>query len=221
MRHLLQPTCENCREPSWELFCEACRPLLTIDPQKLCLACGSSHEPHCQWSEFQKLKGLSATFLYEGGVRTWIQSIKQHRQPERWRELRLQDLPPWSFNPQALAVVPSDPQHRRERFFDCSEVLAQHLSRMLNLPVIRPFVRESFLYSQKEMTRAHRLRWLRRCYRLSPKAPFVSRLLLVDDVMTSAASILRSLELLMPLCDEIVVYCVARTLARADKINDK
>ena len=147
--------------------------------------------------------------------------IKERRQPERWRELKKTDLPDFQLKPSALVAVPSDPRQRSERFFDSAEILAARISRLLSIPVLDLFSRDPFISSQKEMSRIDRLRWLRKCLHLRQPQTSVKRLLLIDDVMTSGASILRCLELIHDRCESLAVYSVARTLARTGQIKDK
>jgi predicted amidophosphoribosyltransferase len=188
---------------------------------RLCLFCGLEHSPHCEWKQFPKLHGVYSSFVYEGGVKDWILSIKERRQPERWRELKKTDLPDFQLKPTALVAVPSDPRQRSERFFDSAEILAARISTLLSIPVLDLFSRDPFISSQKEMSRTDRLKWLRKCLHLRQPQPSVKRLLLIDDVMTSGASILRCLELIHDRCESLAVYSVARTLARTGQIKDK
>lgn len=213
---MFKPACENCGVGSTHLLCEDCLRILKADA--LCIHCGQRFAGQglrcltCQgrswsWSE------LHSSFIFSGGVQRWILDIKENARPERWRELKREWIPQFASHPEAIAFVPSDPISFRRRLFDPGEALAKYLSRSFQIPVVNAFKREEFLRSQKTLRRQDRLRYFGETLKLRPLTQRFRCLLLVDDVMTSGASLLHCSELLKGVSDHLVVYCVARTLA--------
>ncbi len=210
------PACENCGLPSAQLFCKAC--LLILAFKNICISCGAfaligisqcmgCRKKSWSWDE------LHASFIFSGGVRTWISNIKEGGRPERWRELQKNWIPSFDRTPEAIVYVPSDPISFRRRLYDPGEALAKYLSQGLQLPVLNLFQRDVFLSAQKKLHRSDRLRYFRETIKLRPITQRFRCLLLVDDVMTTGASLDRCSELLKPISEAVVVYCVARTLA--------
>ncbi len=121
----------------------------------------------------------------------------------------------------ALVVIPSDPLQTKRRLYDHAKHLGSFLSKRLKIPRLDLLNRSAFISSQKELSREDRLWVLRQTLNKNLMAQRFRRLLLVDDILTTGASILRAAELLAPLCDELGVYCIARTLARRGQFKDK
>jgi len=142
-----------------------------------------------------------------------MSDIKEGGRPERWRELRKDWIPKFSQLPEAIVFVPADPSSFRRRLYDPGEALAEHLARRLRLPVLNVFRREIFLSSQKQLSRQDRLQYFRETLKLQPLTQRFTCLLLVDDVMTTGASLTHCSELLRAVSERVVVYSVARTLA--------
>ena len=210
------PACENCLTPSRELFCGPCRELLEF--KNVCISCGhyslvgltqciGCRNKSWAWDD------LYSSFFFTEGVCRWMSDIKEGGRPERWRELRKDWIPKFSQLPEAIVFVPADPSSFRRRLYDPGEALAEHLARRLRLPVLNIFRREIFLSSQKQLSRQDRLQYFRETLKLQPLTQRFTCLLLVDDVMTTGASLTHCSELLRAVSERVVVYSVARTLA--------
>lgn len=218
------PPCEHCGHSSRSLFCRHCLKTLNVD--RLCLGCGDEPKVsgvyglRCIKNDFPWIS-LQASFIWTGGVRSWILNIKNRRMPERWRELEPGYLPPTFPDHLEVIPVPSDPVQVKRRLFDPSLALARHLAKTLSFALAEPLLkRREFLKSQKNLSRAERHYYLQKCIYYQGGRLKGRRLLLVDDVMTTGASLKICAGLLRAAGAEVHVYSVARALASRAPIED-
>jgi ComF family protein len=125
-------------------------------------------------------------------------------------ELLLAGLPqPARDWPEALVAVPLHPSRARERGFDQGHWLARRLARQLERPLM-PAVRVRNTPSQRDLPRKARFTNLRRAFRVT--SPLPTRVVLLDDVMTTGAT----LDALASACrkagaEEVEAWAIART----------
>lgn len=94
----------------------------------------------------------------------------------------------WLRAADAVVPVPLHPLRRWRRGFNQADDIARRLGR----PVIRPIRRARHTRPQMELPRSVRLRALRDAFRLAGRGPSAIRgrkLLLVDDVITTGATV--------------------------------
>lgn len=190
---LFPPNCSLCQapgQPGLDLcaFCEADLPLnqsccpgcaRPLPQSGLCGACLARPLPFddCQ-----------APLLYQGGVRMLVQGLKFHQQLANARLLAhfmlpaLRQLPQ---RPELIVPVPLHPARIRERGFNQSLELAQHLGTGLGIPVDRVHcLRTKATLPQSGLSRKARQGNLRGAFAL--RRPLqVQHLALVDDVITT------------------------------------
>lgn len=221
MKNILRsflPSCANCLEPSAHLFCESClKKLKFSNACPLCgsipLAAGLQSCVTCA-KKTTAWQNISIAFFYEDGIRDWIGQFKDGSKPERIRELRQEMLP---VLPKVDFIVPvtGDPLSCRRRLYDPTFELAQHLGSMIQTPVAANiFRRRPFLSTQKELDLATRLRYLDRLITMTDLSIFLTgaSVLLVDDVMTTGASVSVHAKLLREVAAEVHVFCLSRAL---------
>jgi ComF family protein len=98
-------------------------------------------------------------------------------------------LPPELERQAVVVPVPAHAAKRRERGYNQSELMARELARLKGLPFRRLLVKPRSTRSQTGLERDRRLINPRDCYRPSGKAVAGSRILLVDDVVTTGATL--------------------------------
>jgi predicted amidophosphoribosyltransferase len=221
------PRCQNCDQPSFEIFCDDCFEKLKF--QKICAHCGrgplSEKLLIClPCTKISKAwNKIFISFLYEGGVQDWIREIKDHSKPERYRELKRNHLPETLFDEKydGLIAVTSDPTMASERLFDSAEILALQIAKLIKFPLLKNiFKRSPFLQSQRELDKVKRLTFLSKTIRLTERLSLSSeslsahsrqKILLIDDVMTTGASLEIHSKLLKSHGFSVDVFCLART----------
>lgn len=226
--HLVYPaTCLHCDElihPNSPLLCDHCLNLLEfIHPDERCGTCFSTkknnHLNHCPYcirhpSLFFQ---IGAAFDYFGPAATLIKKLKYHNQPHLAKGIGAFLVAQWAHLdwplPDALVPVPLSFAHQIERGFNQSALLAQEMARILNIPVWDILKRKGGDFSQAGLTVDQRLELQRDSFRLTNQFSIENKtLLVIDDVMTSGATLARCAESLMkgnPSCLYALTACKA------------
>jgi ComF family protein len=118
-----------------------------------------------------------------------------------------------------LTYLPRSKDRASESGIDQSQALAKALGKRLGLKVSNCFARQN-APPQKNLSATERLRSARRTYRLLKSCPSVSgkTVLLIDDVITSGATMLAGAELLTA-AGAKQIYCI--TVGRASKSEER
>lgn len=204
--------CQGLVTPEAGFFCETCSSLLQlIDPIERCPACFSAdyvqaarfcHSCYHHSSSF--IQASAAAFEYQGPAVSLIKKLKYHYQPYLAQGaaafLALQfDRLQWPV-PDVLVPVPISLMHWLDRGYNQSALIAQHLSRFLNVPVWDILRRQSGDYSQAGLSFAQRQQLTGHQFFLKeeqPHALYDKTLLLIDDVITTGKTLERCAEVLL------------------------
>ncbi|HJT25652.1 MAG TPA: phosphoribosyltransferase family protein [bacterium] len=90
---------------------------------------------------------------------------------------------------ETLAPVPLSAERERERGYNPAALLAQEISKTLNVP-FGPLLRKTrSTPPQMSLTREERLRSPKGAYQFLPQSPLPSKVVLVDDVFTTGATL--------------------------------
>ena len=182
--------------------------LLSLVAPPLCLGCGGavrSHQPLCReclgdlrWLSSEQPAGAGvpvwAVVGYEGPARALVRALKFRgavRLVDTMAAQMAANAPPGVLEGRSLVPVPLHAARRRRRGFNQAEKLAHALARRTGLQVDDCLERTygSAHASQVGMTRDGRLAALEGSIRLRPGAPVPLRPLLVDDVVTTGATL--------------------------------
>ncbi len=195
---LLNASCAGCNQPG-DVLCRRCRFTLASTPTRL----GDG--------------GVPAAFTFEGAARQVVLGLKyrnrrgvaRHLAHAMVRRLHLPtvDLVTWA---------PTSPGHTRERGFDQAELLARALAKELGVPCRRLLYR-SHGPAQTGRTRAERLQGP--SFRARSRRPGV-HVLLVDDVVTTGATLLAARDALLA-AGISQVTCVAAAATPASAPADR
>jgi ComF family protein len=113
--------------------------------------------------------------------------------------------------PAPLVPVPVHPARRRQRGYNQAELLARALGRETGLPVLDLLVRHRATARQHGLGRAARLHNLRGALALRRDAQPPSVVILVDDILTTSATLEACAEVLRRHhCDRVFGLAVAR-----------
>lgn len=197
MRGLLDlvfpPRCAGCDRPG-TLLCPACELRLPlIDPSSACPACGAPSAdrcPECAGRTFAFSAARCASLLAPPVSRA-IVLLKdgcERRYAEPLAALLAQSCDGWLESGDVLVPVPASPAAVRRRGFDHALDLAKALMAETNLPLGRVLIsRQSG--DQRALGREERFANRADAFSLSRECEVPARAVLVDDVLTTGATL--------------------------------
>ena len=198
-------TCPLCRlnKPLNEPLCPGCFSDLAKNstPCPVCAYPLNQPDESCpdcygEWFHFDRAQ---SPLTYQFPLRELFQRIKQGKNPEPlfWMSQLLAkqiDLSRFGTQP-TLIPVPSHPIDHALRGFNQAEIIAQHLSRYLQLPIDRQSIhKQSRTAHQASLNRAERKANLESTFCCNEQAP--SHVLLIDDIHTTGTTFDRAAEAL-------------------------
>ena len=202
---LFPRTCMLCGEavPGDEALCSACSGRFEKITGPVCTRCGAVfNSPHggdhmcgdCIAGRVHYDCARSAV-VYAGELRRAVQQFKFNRRSmfaEPFAELLSDRCGP--IGPHrgyaALVPVPLHPQRLCDRGYNQSLLLALRLGRKWNVPVERDYLRRTaWSVPQASLRRSQRRRAVRGVFTCSSSCYAGTRLLLIDDVFTSGATV--------------------------------
>ena len=187
-------------------LCFECKKKLTPHPElcpfchspqrdfKTCYLCKSNWETALEW--------VLICFSYQTLIKKLILKLKFYHKKDIWPFLA-QRLSLLTQTHQTLSealnqgnlIISFIPSHRWRHYFEKgynqSELLAKHLAKELNMPVLQLAKKSKYTASQLKLSRSQRQKNLNSAF--SPlhveKIPKDSHILLVDDVTTTASTL--------------------------------
>ncbi len=164
---------------------------------RICAGCGGPGPSPCrqctgdmravgEMSPPEPLSGLWAAFAYAGAGRELLARLKYRNQRScvGWVASAMAGALPEGLPATAVTWAPTSPQRRRRRGFDQAELLARALGREAGLPVV------SLLKRVDAAGQTGRSRSQRHCAPVfAPRRPPPTAVLLVDDVITTGATL--------------------------------
>jgi ComF family protein len=222
---ILPPVCSNCQKVG-TLFCAECRAAVPWLEEPICMACCKpvAHPvlscSSCQQQPLPLLQVRSAT-LFDGPVPQLLRGMKYHgffalAQP--LAELMAIAWPRWETALDLALPIPLHPRRERERGFNQSALLLAHLCRQFGWPTSPAALRrERATRPQVGLDAGERRTNLHHAFWADPNQVAGKRVLLVDDVCTTGATLTASaLALLDAGAESVSAYCVARALGHQD-----
>ena len=199
----LWPTrCVVCDTPG-TVLCNACRmDMPCIDAYAACPVCGEPYgrvqcsrclAPEDLYAARSPQPLVCRSFaLFEGGMAKAVRAYKdagERRLAEPFADM-LADIadPVWVRQADAVAFVPATAPARRVRGFDHMELVADGLARRLGLPLAR-LLRARQVSDQRELGRELRRRNMEGAFDVRPGESVPARIILVDDVLTTGATL--------------------------------
>ena len=197
---LYPPKCALCgqrRTPEEKGICRRCYESRGLILEHFCRKCGKNlyeDETFCYDCSRRShaFEAGHALFPYSE-MKDAMWAMKFGR--ERWRLLAMAELMEWLFEPeirrweiQAVAFVPQHFLALGKKGYNPPEVVARHLAKSLQLPLIETLAARRKAHAQKELSAAERQQNLKNIYFCKEKVSF-RRILLIDDVYTTGATI--------------------------------
>src|SRR5579859_1927103 len=191
---LFPPKCIGCQCRGTPL-CRGCRPELPYLPRSVCFRCASRRFGAARCRGCPRLSStlswVRAPFAYSGAARTAVLNLKFRS--GRYLVPLMGDFlcPPLRGAQVDLVVpVPLSPTRLRERGFNQALLLAQHVALAQRLVLAPQALTREDRKSQHTLNAAGRLRNLAGAFQcVDPRAVSGKRVLLVDDVVTTGATV--------------------------------
>jgi ComF family protein len=233
LRFLLPVHCANCgsllTDDRVSHFCAGCWSTISLMPAARCARCdhpfpstiATTYSPHhtCQTCVERPPSYTKAWTLYPyvPPLQNAICLLKYHGKVSlvsSLAALMIDRLPPLDFV-DLIMPVPLHPQRLREREFNQSLLLADHIGRHLDIPVsYANLIRTAHVPAQTTLSRTSRLKNLRRAFTLRhPDAILNKRILLMDDVFTTGTTVNECAKTLRRAgSDDVFVMTLGRTM---------
>jgi ComF family protein len=218
------PYCVACHRRS-EWFCADCRSRIVPMSLPLCPRCGqtlraSSRCPSCLPAD-SALAGIRSLGPYRAPLSDAIHALKYQGLRVLARPLAEQLAQFWQVSAlpvDAVMPVPLHPARQRARGYNQSALLARGFGALMGLPVREDLVaRDRHTRPQVGLGRDDRLSNVRGAFVLRTRFPRGMRILLVDDVLTTGATLEACAQ---PLLDAGAASVYALTLARSTLADD-
>lgn len=206
-------------------ICPACRQALerleTHNYPDLCPRC---HRPAgCICGIFEQNAGVLAPFVYEGRAKAMVVNAKTHDDPALFSYmgdkmaalLSSTDLGQFT----AVSYVPASAVSLRVRGFNQTQRLAAAISEALKLPLLPPpILRVDHSLPQHQLAAGERRKNALESYFLvESNIPLAGSILLVDDVVTTGATLEQCADLLIQAgAQRVYSLCFATAMLRGD-----
>ena len=166
------------------------------------------------------IDALHAAFVYEGAARRLVHRLKYESVRAAAVPLAAQMVFLPSGEEEIIVPVPTDPGRERRRGFNQAALLAEHIGRTLGMRVEKALVRVEARRPQTGLSAAERRENLAGCMAAS-EAVSGKRVLLVDDVVTTGATVQEAVRALQEAgVKSIRVFAAARAAGDPDALKD-
>jgi ComF family protein len=183
-----------------EVLCEPCQERLPWIRAPWCKRCGTPFPeqwrvPICPDCRLQRpgLTRIRSLFLYETAVMQMIRQVKFSRQARPLHYfaelLNLRILQEFPRNIAALVPIPLHRTREWERTFNQSALLARYVSELSGIPARNLLRRTKRTPAQTSLSGQARRRNLQGAFRLKRKLTIPRSVILIDDVVTTGATL--------------------------------
>lgn len=195
------PLCNEVLPYQSGYLCEPCKKQLKWVEQPCCMKCGKPIQDEeleycedCISIPKSFVRGYPA-FVYEGAIKHAIYDFKYQNQRSYaqffalaiWKQYEetLKQL-----GIEAIVPVPVHKRKKRARGYNQAELLAKELGRLLEVPVYKDYlVRITNTTPQKELNDRARMKNLKSAFIMRDNTIKLKKIMLVDDIYTSGATI--------------------------------
>lgn len=216
--------CIHCEQPTEQhALCEVCLELLQpLNPSEQCKGC--FQESDVVWcssclSKTRSFERLGAVFDYLGPGPTLVKRMKYGNQP--WLA---QSIAAWMVHyhteflrwPLPDVIVPAPMAWNKQllRGFNHSFLIAEEMSKFLNVPVAVTLKRRAGDFSQAGLAKEHRQNLPKESFFIKkPESLYDKHILLIDDVMTTGTTLRCCAEALLEGCPssiDALTFCRTR-----------
>ena len=207
-------------------ICPSCRKRLPYIQEPKCKKCGKEVEKNeqeycrdCQRFAHSFDKGQSV-FAYDPVMRRSITMFKYHNRRE-YAKFYAKEMQKQcerflkTCEPEVILPVPVHKRKKRQRGFNQAELVAKELGKLVGIPVDTDYLyRKELTTPQKELTRQQRKLNLQKAFAIRETGRYYERILLVDDIYTTGATIDAISEILRENQSKFIFFltiCVGRS----------
>lgn len=202
--------CVNCRKIG-EYICASCFSFISFDTSMICLVCnkgsidGLTH-PGCQGKytidgAFSGVayKGIVKKLIYNFKYKPYLADLNKTLTELFYESIIQQEIfqQIYSLKP-TLVPIPLHVKRLRKRGYNHSRLLAEGLSKSLNLKLLNVLQRTKETKSQFGLKLKERKENLKDAFSIAPNVPIAQcpNILLVDDILTSGSTLLEAARIL-------------------------
>ena len=197
------------------VLCKPCA-LSTPTLPSICYICARAtrnNSPCAKHAMQYSPVSIFITGEYDGVIKDLIKAYKFGYKRSAAKDIAflMHSTMPYVGNDYIVTYVPTTGSHVRERGFNHTERIAKELARLYSLACIELLTRETNV-SQKGADRATRKQQLRGAFRVLPDVVIGKNILLIDDVITTGATIEECSKVLYKAgANTVLVAVIART----------
>lgn len=181
-------------------LCSGCEKKLPYIKEPICKKCGKELEKQeaeycrdCQRFSHRFDRG-AAVFAYNDVMRRSIAMFKYHNRRE-YAKFYAKEMAQHCrrflnrCEPEVIIPIPIHKKKMRQRGFNQAELVAKELGKILKIPVDTTYlIRTENTTPQKELTRQQRKANLKRAFTVKETERVYHRILLIDDIYTTGAT---------------------------------
>ena len=210
--------CNHIRPYGGSDVCEECMKALKPVKSPCCMKCGKPIDNDedeycgdCKKHPKSFKRGFPA-FLYEGAIKASLYDFKYKNQ-RNYAEFYSRSIVQMygkqlkSLGIDGIVPVPVYSRKRRMRGYNQAELLAEKIGRNLDIPVYPDYLERVVDTSpQKELNDKERMKNLKNAFKIGQNKIKLKKILLVDDIYTSGATIEACTKVLLSASTEAVYY---------------
>ena len=179
-------------------MCENCYKNLPIIQNNFCIRCGLQFEKdgsgtclNCKSNNFAFEQARSAT-NFDGNIIKTIHKLKYARYKflaKPLAYLTYDKLLTLDWKIDLIAYVPLHPKREKERGYNQSRELANHISSLTSIPVFHDIERTRNTPTQTKLSRQERQQNVKNCFKITNKSLIKNlNILIIDDVYTTGST---------------------------------
>lgn len=214
--NLMPATCVACQRPA-SFLCHNCIETIKWVEAPVCERCGSAeiYLSHCQ-SCHTAISPFQAATYFTDPIRPAVHAIKYTKTPavgKQLGDLMADRWSMWKTNADMITAIPLHPQRQRERGYNQAERIAERFAERINIPIRCDILfRVRHTRPQVGLQGKSRRDNVRGAFQAVEPLVRDKHILLVDDVLTTGATVKESAETLYRAgAQTVTAFCLART----------
>ncbi|MCB8944724.1 MAG: ComF family protein [Ardenticatenaceae bacterium] len=216
---LFPPVCAVCRKPG-AMFCADCRAKVVWIQEPICQKCGRVVQGRgeiCRTCVHHALPlaQIRSTVLFAEPVQSVIHKLKYEGMfglVEPLADLMLEGWLCWETAVDLVIPIPLHHERKKMRGYNQSELLARQFSQKLNMPMnTHALQRVRKTRSQVGLNITERKENMQAAFHAEEKTVVGKKILLIDDVCTTGATLSAAADALLSKgAESVSAYCLAR-----------